>query len=748
MFSSVTGARLSGPDQYGVSRPLQRCSQGYDNARQPSTRCAGATKTLFDVAASFDGVVLVLDELYDNILTSVDSKEWDALKTLTSAGKPILWLTKGSRLVHRSTGGFMGRKAEEEYAERDGVLYVQRIVPDIDINTFKRDEVDGPTPVIRAEKVGSLDLMWNENHVEVVPVKPGFVKVEVIAIGVNFKDVATTMGIVHEDEYMIGCECSGVVKRLGEGVTKFKVGDRVAVMRSGTYANRLWAPVERTHVIPDWMSFEDAATIPLVYMTALYSSFHPGNLQEGMSVIIHSAADGVGLAAIQLALYKKARIFVTVGTEEKRDFLASTFGIPKSRMFSSRDTKFAEEIMRETDGRGIDVILNSLTGELLDAFWRICADGGVMVEIGKRDIVDRNALAMEPFDRNCSFRAIDLSYTKHVISPSMVERLLAEIFELVEARHVNAIQPIIEYGFDNVPAALAYIRRGQHIGKIVITNHGGDVQVPIRPALRTLQLRSDASYLIVGGLKGLCGSLAIHMARHGAKHIIVCNRSGTSDDTSARVVRSCFTYGCHIAESRGDVSDYDYVRSIFTSASERKIAGVIQGAMVLRDKPYEIMTNEDYHQAVECKVRGTWNLHKASRDQPLDFFTMLSSISGVVGNKGQANYAAANAFLDAFAHYRQAQGRPANSVDLGAIEDAVVQLVSTQVSRVLRLETEVEPGKPLQAYGLDSLSAVELRGWVRTKLGVELSTLDITNARSLYALCEKVLASLPQLNAE
>ncbi|KAI1191972.1 hypothetical protein F5B17DRAFT_425999 [Nemania serpens] len=872
--------------------------------------------------ASHDGAILVLDELYDNVLTSVDSKEWEALKNLTSAGKPILWLTKGSQYTvddpdkalvhglfrvirHEDPGAKLATldvqsadlpaaswavdqvlkqiqegKAEEEYAERDGVLHVQRIVPDTDINAFKRDEVDGPTPVvkslfgtktmvqIRAEKVGSLDLMWNENHVEVVPVEPGFVEVEVMAIGVNFKDVATTMGIVPENEYMIGCECSGVVKRLGEGVTKFKVGDRVAVMRSGTYANRLQAPVERTHVIPDWMSFEDAATIPLVYMTALYSLFHLGNLQEGMSVLIHSAAGGVGLAAIQLALYKKARVFVTVGTEEKRDFLATTFGIPRSQMFSSRDTKFAEEIMRETDGRGIDVILNSLTGELLDASWRICADGGVMVEIGKRDIVDRNTLAMEPFDRNCSFRAIDLSYTKHV-SPSMVEKLLAEIFELVEARHVNAIHPIIEYGFDNVPAALAYIRRGQHIGKIVITNHGEDVRVPIRPALRTLQLRADASYLIVGGLKGLCGSLAIHMARHGAKHIIVCNRSGTSDDASARVVRSCLTYGCHITESRGDVSDYDYVQSIFTSANDRKIAGIIQGAMVLRDKPYEMMTNEDYHQAVECKVRGTWNLHKASRNQPLDFFTMLSSISGVVGNKGQANYAAANAFLDAFAHYRQAQGLPANSVDLGAIEDvgyiaeqgsglearfdkkqwtpinegtlrriltysilqqsrysplsasssaqlitgvtfplpndgsseltgearfgylfnsssnavvgdeeggntkdaadqairafrlmresgaddatvlkAVVELVSAQVSRVLRLETEVEPGKPLQAYGLDSLSAVELRGWIRTKLGAELSTLDITNARSLYALCEKVITMLPQLKAE
>ncbi|GAP90585.2 putative polyketide synthase [Rosellinia necatrix] len=151
-------------------------------------------------------------------------------------------------------------------------------------------------------------------------------------------------------------------------------------------------------------------------------------------------------------------------------------------------------------------------------------------------------------------RAIDLSYTKHV-NLSMVEKLLAEIFELGEARHVNAIHPIIEYGFDNVPAALAYIRGGQHIGKIIITNHGGDVQVPIRPALQILQLRPDASYLVVGGLKGLCGSPAIHMARHGIKHIVVCNRSGTGDDASARVIRSCLSYGRRITKSSGDVGD-------------------------------------------------------------------------------------------------------------------------------------------------------------------------------------------------
>lgn len=204
-----------------------------------------------------------------------------------------------------------------------------------------------------------------------------------------------------------------------------------------------------------------------------------------------------------------------------------------------------------------------------------------MIEIGKRDIVDRNTLAMEPFDRNCSFRAIDLSYTKQ-FKDSLVEKLLKEIFDLVEARHIGSIKPIVTYGFEDVPAALAYIRRGQHMGKIVITNHGEDVKVPTRPALRTLELRPDVSYLIVGGLKGLCGSVAIHLARSGAKHIIACSRSGTNDDASARIIQGCATYGCRISEARGDIADPAFVKSMFDSARGQRIAGIIQGAMVLR----------------------------------------------------------------------------------------------------------------------------------------------------------------------
>jgi NADPH:quinone reductase-like Zn-dependent oxidoreductase len=218
------------------------------------------------------------------------------------------------------------------------------------------------------------------------------------------------MGIVPENEHLLGLEGAGVVRRVASDVTTYRPGDRVVVFEKGTFANRIQVTTERTHKLPDHLSYTDAATITGVYLTSLYSLFNLASLQKGNSVLIHSAAGGIGISAIKLAKYKQAEIYVTVGTEDKRRFLESEFGIPRSRMFSSRSTAFAKEILAATGGRGVDVILNSLTGELLDETWRICADGGTMVEIGKRDILDRKQLAMEPFDRNCSYRALDFSH--------------------------------------------------------------------------------------------------------------------------------------------------------------------------------------------------------------------------------------------------------------------------------------------------------------------------------------------------
>lgn len=442
--------------------------------------------------------------------------------------------------------------------------------------------------------------------------------------------------------------------------------------------------------------------------------------------------------------------------------------------------------------------------------------------------------------------------------------MLDELFVLINSGHLKSISPITTFPFDNIVGALSYIRSGRHLGKIVISHADNpDALVPIRPAAPTLRLDPSVSYLIVGGLKGACGTLAIHLAQHGARKIIVSSRSGLEDEASARIIRSCNFHGSEVVEAKIDVGDSEAVNHLFETAVP-KIAGVIQGAMVLRDKPFENMTLDDYHSAIKPKVQGTWNIHNASLEHgsPLTFFTLLSSTSGIVGNKGQANYAAANTFLDAFAGYRQGLGLSANTVDLGLIEDVgyaaeqgtvlsarfdkriwtpinegtlrkiltyssfqqdskvrlnastrsqtitgigfplpaegsgvekdarfsylfnsranaatgidtdggsdpvdnairglhlaqksggdagaietlLLEVMSAQFAKILRLEVAPEPGRLLTAYGLDSLSAVELRNWVRVKLGVELTTLDITNASSLIALSGKIASKLP-----
>ena len=229
------------------------------------------------------------------------------------------------------------------------------------------------------------------------------------------------MGIVPENEYLLGLEGAGIVQRVGMDVKEYQVGDRVAFLKNGSFANKIQVPVERAHLIPPTMSFQAAATMPLVFLTSYYSLFNIGGLQRGQTLLIHSATGGVGLACIQLANYAGAEIYATAGSDVKRDYLHDVWGIPRDHIYSSRTTDFASAIMKQTRGKGIDVIINSLTGELLDETWRICADGGNMVEIGKRDIVARNYLSMEPFDRNCSYRAVDFSYVKNI-----TDRLIAE----------------------------------------------------------------------------------------------------------------------------------------------------------------------------------------------------------------------------------------------------------------------------------------------------------------------------------
>ncbi|KAE9566523.1 Fumagillin dodecapentaenoate synthase [Colletotrichum fructicola] len=672
-------------------------------------------------------IVLVLDELVSPIMINPDAKQWHTLKNLIQKQCRILWVTFGAHLdvsnpksaaingffrsvraeegarlinldVERPEGDATGAaivscldilsqpdpkdQLESEFVERGGVVHVSRLLPDWEITRLQgHHPSDRKTEVLDihasdtiinmgAERLGDMDsIHYHEVTAEPQPLEDDYVEVEVHAAGLNYKDVVVTMGIVPGDERELGGEAAGIVTKVSPSVTSLKVGQRVVVFTPATISNRVRTRPGRVHALPDWMSFEEAATLCGVYLTSIYSLFDMADVKAGKTVLIHSAAGGVGISSMQLAQYAGAEVFATVGSPDKREFIKSTFGLEDDHIFNSRDTSFGDQILAATGGCGVDIILNSLTGDILDESFRVLADGGIMVEIGKKDILDRNSLAMEPFDCNISLRAVDMSHQR--APDHLIARLMTKLFELLEGRHVKPINPIHIFSFTDVANAVRYLRAGKHIGKVVISDGPeAKISVPVRRAPKTLHFRDDATYLIVGGLRGLCGALAIYLAKSGAKHLAIISRSEHTDEKSRSIVKQVKALGSSIDLLTADVTSKGDVQRAFNQTSF-PVGGIIQGAMVLRDRPFDSMTLEEYHQAVGCKIQGTWNLHDAAEKLglELDFFTMLSSISGVIGQRGQANYAAANVFLDSFAAYRQKRGQAACSIDLGVIED-------------------------------------------------------------------------------
>ncbi|KAL5382066.1 hypothetical protein DPSP01_006743 [Paraphaeosphaeria sporulosa] len=698
----------------------------------------------FEDITSNTGIVVVLDELFSSVMQTIDAKQWELLQHLAKVQRPLLWVTSRSADPTRAAAvGFLATiRAEEQvpfftldveastsrtsidalsaclgrvwdmtssktfdprastdydFVERGGIVLVSRVYRDSAL-TFGQSTspADRKTEVMnlrksdslirsRAEKVGNLDSVhFGEVDAESSALPEGMVEVEIHAAGISYKDVVVTLGSAPGDDTALGHEAAGVVTKVAQGVSRLSVGDRVVVFDKGCFANRIHTSPARVHRIPDSMDFEKAATIPTAFITAIHSLLDHASLSAGKSVLIHSAAGGVGIAAIQIAQYVGAEVYTTVGTNEKREFLKSTFGLADNRIFNSRSTEFGDQILSATDGRGVDVILNSLTGDTLDESFRVLADGGMMVELGRRDVLDRNSLPLAPFDRNSSFRAIDLSTGK--ANDSLVAQLMSKLFELVEGGAIKPITPVHKFAWTDIPTALQFLRPGTHIGKVVLTQDN-EVHVPVRRAPKSLGLRADGCYLIVSSLRGLCGGLGIYLAQQGAKHLAVMSRSGYADEKSRLVIKQLKALGCHIDLLIADVTDAEAVTKAMQQTTV-PIVGIIQGAMVLRDRPFESMTLTEYHEALQCKIRGTWNLHNAAESLglKLDSFTMLSSLSGIIGHVAQANYAAGNVFLDAFAAWRQARGLPACSIDLGISEDAGV------IAESAKLQSSTEKG--------------------------------------------------------
>ncbi|KAI1087095.1 hypothetical protein F5B19DRAFT_500382 [Rostrohypoxylon terebratum] len=578
--------------------------------------------------------------------------------------------------------------AECEYALREGVLLVPRLYKDAARNSMlvTRPKIDWQDP----ERVLTKELLFQKDRplrLEVgipglldtlafgdydidsdSPLAPDTVEIEPRAYGLNFRDVMVAMGQLRER--VMGLECSGIITRVGTEAQKqgFHVGDRVMALLLGPFASRARISWHGVVHMPEAMSFEDAASLPMVFSTAYVGLVDTARFRQGQTILIHAAAGGVGQAALMLAKYLGAgEIYVTVGSQEKREFIKREYGIPDERIFSSRNASFATAILAATDGRGVDVVLNSLAGPLLQASFEVLATFGHLVEIGKKDLEGSSLLNMETFTRVASYSSLDMmTLLRH--RGSDIHRVLSEISRLVQAQVLAPVRPVITYSMSDTAKAFRLLQTGKHIGKIVLSTKP-DEEVDVLPRVAaTTRLRSDASYLLVGGAGGLGRSIAHWLIDHGAKNLILLSRNA---EKSVEFVAELREAGCRAMAVNCDVSIAGHLAKALRKCKEEglpPVRGVIQGAMVLRDSVFEHMSLDDWQTSIRPKVYGTRNLHvQWSQPGSLDFFIMLSSFSGILGVVSQSNYAAGNAYQDAMAHWRQSRGLPGVSIDLGAV---------------------------------------------------------------------------------
>ncbi len=501
------------------------------------------------------------------------------------------------------------------------------------------------------------------------------IEVAVKATGLNFRDVMYALGLLSDEAVekgfagaSLGLEFSGVVLGVGPEVRGFKPGDLVVGFAPSSFGTRLLTEATALSHIPAGMSFEAAATIPSTFFTAYYALHHLAQLQPGEKVLIHGAAGGVGLAAIQIAKWCGAEIHATAGSDEKRNFLR-LLGV--EHIYDSRNLSFADEILNATGGQGLDVVLNSLAGEAINRNFRVLKPFGRFLELGKRDFYENTRVGLRPFRNNISYFGIDADQLM-AERPELTRRLFAAVLKLFDEKALHAL-PYRAFAAIDVIDAFRHMQQARQIGKVVITYGNGVPAAALpRAAEKTrLQVAADASYLVAGGLSGFGLRTAEWLADHGARHLVLFGRRGPGADEAQTVIARLERRGVRVLARACDVTDRMALSGLLDEVAQRlpPLRGVVHAAMVIDDGLIRDMSAAQIRRVLAPKILGALHLDELTRGLPLDFFVFYSSATTLFGNPGQGNYVAANAALEALARARRAAGLPATCVLWGAIDD-------------------------------------------------------------------------------
>ncbi|OBK36128.1 polyketide synthase [Mycobacterium sp. 1245111.1] len=512
------------------------------------------------------------------------------------------------------------------------------------------------------------------------PLGPGQVRVAVRTMPANFRDVMIALGLYPDADAVMGVEASGVVVETAPGVSRFAVGDRVTGLFPEGTGTLAITDARLLMDVPSGWSYTEAATAPVVFATAYYALTALADVKAGQRILIHAAAGGVGMAAVQLARHFGLEVFATA-SQGKWDTLRA-MGFDDAHIGDSRTVEFEEKFRAATGGRGVDVVLDSLAGEFVDASLRLVASGGVFLEMGKTDIRDAREVAAT-YD-GVRYRAFDLFEA----GADHIERMLSELTTLFEDATLRPL-PVTTFDVRRAPAALRYLSQARHTGKVVLT-------MPDTWALGTV--------VITGGT-GMAGSaVARHVvANHGVRNLLLIGRRGPDAPGAAELAEDLTAAGAEVSIVACDAADRAALAKVLADIPvQHPLSAVIHTAGVLDDAVVTSLTPERVDAVLRAKIDTAWNLHELTKDSNLSAFVMFSSMAGLVGSSGQANYAAANSFLDGLAVYRRTRGLPAISLgwglwdqtsnmtgELGAVDfarfarDGIMAMTSTQALQLL-----------------------------------------------------------------
>ncbi|KAI8284743.1 Compactin diketide synthase [Colletotrichum sp. SAR11_57] len=641
---------------------------------------------------------IFLPELFESVLAKPNEKFFSGIKNMCGSARAILWVVQGggvaptnptadmvlgfartmrmenaARFLTLSLSSlplledcrhaadtilqFVNEKllasdtsslVDNAFCEHDGLIMIPRLVTGSGLfggngskalsgrNAEPEPTVFGASPeralMLEVATPGLLDSMrFVDDDIYSRPLGEGEVEFRIMAAGQNFRHLLHALGQLPNSAN--GAEAAGIVTRTGPN-TPFSVGDRVFGCHQRLFGTFARGPHHCLAPIPSQLSFCEAAAIPIVFMTAYMALYDFARIQRGETVLIHSAAGGLGQACIQLAQLAGAEVFATVGSLDKRDLLVKTYGIPADHIFSSRDLSFARGIMRMTGGKGVDVAVNSLSGAALRATWECLTSFGRFAECGKKDVLAAATLPMHQFLRNVSFRLIDLEMLV-MEKKEQAGRLMRDVMQLVAEGSIKSIQPLHVFPYSQVQESYKFMQSGKHFGKIVLESRPDDVVMGV---------------------------------------MVSCPAADVTDAAALR-------------KALDDVS-----------AEMPPVKGCIQAAMVLKATLFANMSVKDYTTCVDPKLQGSLNLQEML-PSTMDFFVLLSSFAGLIGEPGEANYAAGNTYQDSLARHLVSKGQKAVAIDLGMMGS--IGYVAESLDRAAQLEhIGLDAMRPHELYNI------------------------------------------------